>query len=239
MNFIYAVNNQSVLSAAVLESTELDKVLDEPGKVPTVTSTIGPGGAACLLLGKVPASKLRYVPDDQVWMESYNGKYYIGHYLSEPPTEKELARNRQLSGHRVEIEGCGQWLIPIARKFAEGCALPVSLALGAKGEIITESLPEYVGFSMRAEKFYFDTLREWGDLDGDVQMDVEARLKLAMEAITFNYQIGIEEIRMLELIRSTNLRAILEAIIDIPTIIAVNEQMAEAKKKDETADTPG
>lgn len=237
MAFIYAVNGESILSAAVLEKAELGKILGEPGKMQTVSSLIGPGGGQCLLFGNLKACNLRYKPEEQFWMESYNGKYYIGHYLDELPTEKELARSKQLAGHQVELGGGAKWLIPVARKFAEGCALPVSLALGTKGEIISKSLPEYAKFSRRAELFYFDTLKQWGEMEGAEQLDIEARLLLAMDAISFNYQVGLEEIRMLKLIQTTNFSEILEAILDLPTIKAVNKQAAEAKKKGKVADT--
>ncbi len=232
MNFIYAVDNESVLNAAVLERTGLGRVLAEPSKAPAVTSTIGPGGSACLLLGNVKAGQLRYKPDVQQWMKSYNQEYYIGFYLEDPPKPAELARKKQLAGHAVELGGGYEWLIPVARKFAEGSVLPVSLGIGKNGEIVTDELTEYVGFSGRAEKYYRDTLRQWDRIEGCDEMTTDGRIKLAIEAIMLNYHVGIEETFALKLINTANLHEICEAIIDLPTVIEVNKQMQADKKKD-------
>lgn len=236
MNFIYAVNNESVLSAAVLDRCELRNILKDPGKLPAVSSITGPGGR-CVLFGDVPVSSLRYQPEAQQWIESYNKKYYIGLSLESPPVASELARKKQLAGHMVDLGNGEKWLIPVARKFAEGCGLPVSLAIGSKGEIIIDPLPEYAEFSRRAEMYYNDTLRKWDWLDGECEMDGRHIMLLAIEAIMWNYHLSFEEIRLLALITSKNLHPICEATIDRPTVEEVAKQILMDKKKIEAATT--
>lgn len=232
MNFIYAIKNTSVLSGAVLEKTGLGRVFDEPGKVQTTTSTEGPGGKPCLLCGNVPPRSLRFKPDEQKWTDGNDGQYYVGFYVDDPPKPAGLARKNQLAGHEIELGDGNKWLIPVARKFAEGSVLPVALGIGANGQIITDELEEFAGFSGRAEKYYRDFLKWLGDIEGCNETDTAFRIKLALEALTTNYQLGCEEPFAMKLITSKNLTAILEAIIDVPTIVEVTRQAAEDKKKE-------
>lgn len=237
MNFIYAVNNESVLSAAVLERTGLGGILKNPGEMPAVSSIAGPGGGRCVLFGDMAVKDIRFLPDKQKWLKSYNEKYHVGYYLDSPPSAAELARKKQLAGHKVELGDGKDWLIPVARKFAEGSVLPLALGIGAKGEIIVDELEEYIGFSGRAARYYRETLRQALRIEVE-PMEIDDQIKLAIEAIMLNYHISIQETFILKLINSVNMSEICGAVIDTPSINAVAKQMAEDKKKVDPANTP-
>lgn len=235
MNFLYAVNNASVLSAEVVKKTGLGDILADISKVSAVTSTIGPGGDRCLLFGNIKAAAMRFKPEEQQWVESFNKEYWVGFYIEDPPATEDLAKETQLSGHEVKLGNDGLWLIPVARKFAEGAIMPLTLGIGSKGEIITKTIAEYIGFSGRAEKYYHETMREVFELNFDKQITTEEKVELAFESIMLNYHVGFEEIFALDLINTLNLREVCEAVIDVPTLNEVTAQMAVDKKKTVTA----
>lgn len=236
MNFLYAVDNVAVLSKEVAAKTGLGDTLRDITKVSAVTSTIGPGGCRCLLFGDVKAAAMRFKPDEQEWMQSFNKNYWVGFYLEDPPTALDLAKKTQLSGHLVTLGNKGQWLIPVARKFAEGAIMPLTLGIGSNGEIITKTLSEYIGFSGRAEKYYLETMREVFDFKIDNMIEDKDKVKLAFEAIMLNYHLSFEEIFALDLINTLNLREVCEAVIDIPTVNEVTKQMNRDEKKKDHVD---
>ena len=82
-------------------------------------------------------------------------------------------------------------------------------------------------------------MREVFDLKIEKLMSDNDKVKLAFESIMINYHVGFEEIFALDLINTSNLRKVCEAVIDVPALNEVAVQIAEDKKKSVVANTSG
>ncbi len=71
---------------------------------------------------------------------------------------------------------------------------------------------------------------------GEVQITDDNQWLLAAEAMGLNYRVGADEINCLQLFTTGNLEKIFGAIVDMPTILAIEKSLADAQKK--TADRP-
>jgi len=243
--FLYAIANVNTVKAADLEGAGLTGIFGQ-SKTPSDKglpycqryTTKGPGGQACSLisLGE-DAGKLHFKPEQQHWQKSMNDKYWLGFYNDDRPTEKDLRRKRQLAGHEIELIDGGKWLIPIARMISRGSTLPQTLILGKNGEVITEELSEYAEFSSRVGQLWEDFQCENKWKEGEPKLTVTERMQLVIEALAWNYHIGADEVNLLKLITTQNISELLAAIIDVPTLIEAAKQMADEKKKGESAVT--
>lgn len=235
--FLYAIPKVSTIGAKQLAKVGLAPVFDKV-KESQRPAGRGPGGGQCTLVCIGGNGKsLFYKPAEQTWQKSHNGKYWVGFYNDDPPTEQGLRRKTQLAGHYVELTDGGKWLVPVARILSGGSRLPQSLILGSNGEVITEPLPQYAGFSSKVEKAWEDFQVENGWKEGELQLSIAERMKLAIEALGWNYHVQTEEVNLLKLITTQNLNGeILAAIIDLPTLVEISKEFKEHKKKDESAD---
>lgn len=235
--FIYAIPNVNTVGAELLANVGLSQLFDR-AKETQRHITRGPGGGQCTLVCIGDNGKsLFYKPAEQTWQKSHNGKYWVGFYNDDPPTEQCLRRKMQLAGHYVELTDGGKWLVPVARILSGGSRLPQSLILGSNGQVTTEALPQYAEFSSKVEKLWEDFQIENGWKEGKLQLSIAERMQLAIEALGWNYHVRTEEVNLLKLITSQNLSGeILAAIIDLPTLIEISKELQQHKKKDESAD---
>jgi len=235
--FLYAIANINTVKAAVLNTAGLTGIF---GQMPYCQryTTKGPGGQACSLISLGEAGdKLHFKPEQQHWQKSMNGKYQLGFYNDDRPTERDLQRKRQMAGHEVELADGGKWLVPIARMFSGGSTLPQSLILGKNGEVITEELSEYAEFSSRVGQLWEDFQCENKWKEGNPKLTATERIQLAIEALAWNYHTEADEVNLLKLITTQNISEILTAIIDIPTLMEAAKQMEDEKKKEADAGT--
>ncbi|MDD5327415.1 MAG: hypothetical protein PHY02_06325 [Phycisphaerae bacterium] len=190
----------------------------------------GPGGmkGALICIGS-DVSQLYYKPNEQTWQQSLNGKYWVGIINNSVPGEQFLRRYKQLNGHEVELKG-EKWLIPLARMFPEGTMLPQTLLIGAGGKVIKETIPQYAEFSRKAETLWEDIQKILGWMEGERKLTEEEKMGLVVDAMAFNYHVAAEEINALKLITTANLFEIYGAIVDLPTIKLLGEEIAAQKK---------
>ena len=232
MNFIYAVSGCPVLSAEVLKDAGLYGIIKDPAKITQRGSEIGPAGGKCILFwAEGPADKLVFKPELQVWNKSNNGKFQIGYYTDSPPTEKELARKDQIDGHFVENEDGQKWRIPMARIFPAGTRLPETLLLGPDNKVYTKPIAKYAEFSRRAEVLWEDFKKQLGWVEGEQELDYSDEMLLVIEALSFNYHVGVDEINAMELLNTKNFEKIIHAIVDVPTLNTKLKEMSPGKKK--------
>ena len=229
--FIYAIENVKMVGSLQLEEAGLTSIFSEV-EISQRYSTAGPGGGECVLLMRAGEdTKLLYFkPKEQHWDRSLNEKYWLGFYEKNRPTPEILARENQINGHEVELNG-QKWRLPLARMFPEGTMLPETLLLGRDGKIIKESIPRYAEFSRKAETLWEDLQKILGWMEGKRKLTEEEKWSLIVEALSFNYHVGPDEINALKLISTANLINIYGAIVDLPSIISMGEEMAEARKK--------
>lgn len=231
-DFIYAIENVKTVTARQLEDAGLAGIF---GKVEISQrySTAGPGGECVLFASADIDVKLLHFsirspkdkPDEQTWKKGINGKYHIGFYNGSPPTERILQRKKQLAGHEVELADGNKWLVPVARIITGKSALPQSLILGKNGEVFTEALPKYTQFSSKVEKLWEDFSSEIEGEKKQPKLTFKEQLQLAVEALAFNYRVGMDEVNILKLFTTQNFGEVLAAIIDIPTLMKAEDAM--------------
>jgi len=225
--FTYAIKTKGQVTAKTLKGAGLDKII---GMAPTRCAiTRGPWGNGpghLITFGK-GFPKL----EQTNWNKSVNGKFWIGY--NELPTELELRRKSQLPGHNVNINN-QQWTIPVARMAGGYSALPIQKILDSDYNVIdTKTLSEYRDFAELSESLWTDFCSETKAAaekrDYEWEISEPERMKIIVMALNYNYHVGIDEINALGLLDNITIKEIQYAVIDIPTLMAVSEDL---KKKE-------
>ena len=237
--FIYAIPQVTAVSSGLVKRIGLDEVLQDtdPSQHKFRQIGKGPEGQAGVLFMVTENTKLlHYKPDEQTWDKSRNGKYWIGFYNKDKPTELILRRPRQLAGHDVELQDGSKWLIPIARIITGVSTLPQSLFIDSQDEITTRPLQQYTAFTDRVDELWDDFRAEIDPKSGkEPNLSTADRMHLAAEALSWNYHVSLNEINMLGLITTQNLIEIMSAIIDVTTLIEEAKHSAKQKKNEKSS----
>jgi hypothetical protein len=195
------------------------------------------------------APECRYRAVEQEWRECDGGKYWVGWEIQRKPRPGDLIRKEQIDGHWVGLADEQEWLVPIARLFWGGTALPQQLILGPGGKVVQEAMPRFAALSADAAKvwakFSYERLSQddsgekdaANDSDAPV-LDVEEGWRIAVSCLALNYHVGPWEVSALRLLTSQNYTKVLQALIDIPTLVDVSMKMAAASKKNGSAFIP-
>jgi hypothetical protein len=178
--------------------------------------------------------RLRYAPDEQEWLEGAG--FWVGRWKAEIIGPADLIRRKPLDGHFLELADGAEWLCPVARSHViEGGAvrwrhkLPRRVGLGADRKWLPgEVLPRY--------RRLWDLALAWWDarlvsaqananVGETIRFDFDGLYGAAAECLAANYRLGPDEISMLGLFDSDSARKILDALIDLPTITALREEL--------------
>jgi len=137
-----------------------------------------------------------------------------------------------IGGHEVELEDKHKWLVPCARVFSRGSLLPEALVLGPDGEIVREALPKFAELSNKAERVWkwFAKTHNISEEDVEPLTDVEG-YEIVTTALGTNYRIGKKEISVLKIITTHNGVHVLQALIDVPTLIELSDGVSDVSKK--------
>lgn len=222
-------------SKEVLEECGLDYVSEDlAGHVGTNKGPDG-GIGVVISLSLSPGAKdgmIGHYPDAQKWTKCNSGKFWIGTQNDSPPTPKDLQRKELLESHPVKLLDNNDWMVPIARKFDSGMALPESLSLTSEGKVVFEILPKYISFSKRGEDVFNDFYSSFMAGGDERRITTwEEELDIATEALALNYKVSKWELAAFKLISTQNISSIFMAIIDGPTVAKVALTNLEAKKK--------
>jgi len=194
----------------------------------------GPDTASGLMIASTihtDSATLGYYPDKQTWQRCQEGAFWLGWYTDHPPGPSDLARERQIDGHWVRLADGQRWLVPVARRFPVGTALPQVLYLSETGELIGDVEPAYVGFGQRAETLWEQFMAyHTGELTED-EVSIRDFWDFAVEALSLNYRVGQWEVSALRLLSTNLLHEVCGAIIDVPTLLKVAEAQTRAEKK--------
>ncbi|MBN1126922.1 MAG: hypothetical protein JXA82_18110 [Sedimentisphaerales bacterium] len=236
MRFLYFIPNMQTVTAEVLKDTGLSQILEEP--ICQRSPTLGPEHAMGVLLSMNRSRDVIFDPNRQRWTPSIDKTYWIGLDNETPPAPHELAREEMLAGHKVILGDGNEWLVPVARQVSGGCALPRSLSIGADGQAVTGAvIGKLASFWKQVEALWDDTLILLDMREGEPALTLTDRLKLAVQALSLNYRVTLDEVVLLGLLDTDSLQKVLDAVIDWPTLIEVGKRMAEDKKKDNPAVT--
>lgn len=206
----------------------------------------GPDGDAGVYLGDDTAL-MRIGTGQERWRKIPGSEAWVGRFLCDekglnhkPPGPTDLARKTQLAGHLVKLADGQEWLAPVARGWTEEAgelrwyhALPQRLELDKEGQWSPGAvLSEYTHLWDLANRWN-DTLAaayteedEPSEADedepGEKQIEFQELVTGAITALAVNYRIGLAEAELLglftfELCTSKEARAVLNALIDLPT----------------------
>lgn len=202
-----------------------------------------------MVVGMGPAEDVIFDGNGQVWeripgaldgdrtLNDNDTGYWIGYWHNRKPVPEDLQRAEMISGHEVVLADGHRWLVPVARSFAPGTALPQYMTLGPDGKIVYEVREEYRALFDRADVLASEVYRPRPEeelKDGiAVTVAPEERFLLALEALAVNYRLAVPEVNALRLFDTAALQRILDALIDFPSFIELAAQFAE---KEERAD---
>lgn len=210
----------------------------------------GPGGAQGIVFEVKPANgnetKVGYYPDEQTWAsfisfqsaKPADAGAWFGFYNNDPPRPNELERAQQNPGHRVLMCDRNEWTIPAATY------LPRRLKLKPEGGVEFFLSETFQHLQTEVDALWRDYQRDIGivkPVDADEEkrfqeehLNEEGQLRLAYAFLALNYRVAPAEINALGLFDDTSLTRTLEAILDVPTFLAM-AQAGDAKKNE----TPG
>jgi len=247
---LYFVDGVQSVDRAKLDEVGIGATIQD-AKFAARGATTGPGGNPGVTVGTIAVGRngrekhIGYFPEKQEWEKAKSGDYWIGKFIEDPPRPEDLLRKEAIDGHNVELFDGNRWIIPIARKIPIGSVLPRAMVLGPNGELVMEALPRYTKLSKMTERIWdswsADARRAMVDeeeVESDDPITVEFGWEIAIEALGLNYLVGPEEISFLRLITTANIKMILGALIDLPTMIEVGAaHMEEATSKKNDANT--
>lgn len=225
MSLLYYVPGVRVATADVLSERGISALAGV--HVSSVAVTRGPGdngpGVVCAAQG---ASRPGFYPDSQVWHPCDDGNWMVGWDASTTPKPASLARVEQIAGHLVTLGDDQDWLVPVARSFPIGTALPEALVIGPNGELVSEPLPKFAQISQSAERVWeaFMAASEREGVDDGIQddrdLEVADAFDIATQALALNYHVSKWELSALRLMTTDTMWGVLRALIDFPAIEA-------------------
>lgn len=205
----------------------------------------GPGGSpGAVVFLSFPTSPregrplVGYYPKKQTWHSAGSPGVFVGYETDNPPNPEDLARPEMIDGHFVRLADGKDWLVPTARIFPQGSRLPKALILGPGGELISESLPRYASISRQADRVWAEFERSIDGNDpaeSEKPLTVQDQFDIAIEALSINYRLSKWEASALRLLTTDNVVKIIQALIDVPTLIEVAKAHTEALKKKDLA----
>jgi hypothetical protein len=231
--FLYWLPGREALNDDLLARLGLSNVLPAAATLSHRGCERGPDGGEGNVVG-LPAppgcseAPFGYYPADQVWRRC--GAWWLGMTKGAQPGPDDLARPQQLRGHVVKLAEGHAWHVPAAVRCdlqtgSRAVSLPQALDLDDDGKWFARPLPRFTFFSQQVElawDFYAKRLA-----DPNAEIDPDLWLSLAVEALALNYYVGKWELACLGALSTALVHQVIEAVLDVPTMIAA----AEARKK--------
>lgn len=253
--FLYFVPGLKGLSPTDRLAVGLDEVLaGTPLAVGQLTGG-GPDGQAGVVAavdadadhadGEQP--EVAYRASAQTWERAPNGKFWIGIETAKPPRPVDLQRPTILPGYWCAMQDGSRWIVPVARHFDAGTALPSSLYLGDNGQVVTGAvLARFAALSAAAERAWGVFRAEMGLLDKDEKPPRELSERdswdIAIEAIRTNYRVGHAEASFLgkrgAFLTTEAIAWVLRALFDWQGWAEAETARQEAERKKASAATP-
>lgn len=239
--FLYFLPDVQAAGLEVIERFGLTDRLP-PGSTTWVGITgAGPEGKRGVMVAYQPPGehvRLGYYADEQCWHRAPRADYLVGWWTEDPPTPTGLQRIDGLAGHAVQLGDEQEWIVPVAVLCEGGNNLEQALTLGDAGELVANVAGKHAriwehALRVRDNAFIGMGLRERGDVP---ELTEREEWDYAVEALALNYRVGAPEVSLLHLLTTTTMRAVLMAVVDVPTMQRIGEALLASEKK--TATTP-
>jgi hypothetical protein len=240
MSFLYFIPSGQNFGQGLLKEVGMDYLTaDKMRQVSMLNS--GPEDQAGILCAdnRLSAKDLFYRPAEQKWEKSINGKFWIGYWLDNPPTESNLRRPVLVNHYKVTLNNGQAWAVPVVRLYSGKTVLDETVTLDGAGNIKYKTQKRYEALCERVNSLWGDIAIETGQSPGPFKLDDKARYELATEVMQLNYNIGPQEISMMELFTKNNLSEIFRAVLDIPYLEKALELLDQEVKKKLEPITPG
>lgn len=175
--------------------------------------------------------EIGYYPDKQVWCKTGGGA--VGMYQAVEITPLMLARDKQLPGLWVELEG-SSWRVPVARQ-------PTIEDGEVRWSIDLPRSLEYVGTGwtygpvVRRYQYLFEIANRWmtarfetensPDGQNQVDMTVNEAIDMAAAALGANYRVSQVELSMLGVLTQFNWATVLDALVDMERLATLLDSL--------------
>lgn len=206
----------------------------------------GPGKKAGVVVGnpnRTPVNMIGYYPKDQEWMKIPGREVWVAARKGNYPMPEELLRgeDERLPGHEVRLADGNDWVVPLAREYAEGKerigwhrALPHVLSLDEEGHWVVGGVEKRFQQLWDVAERWMDTVRtakvegagvkgEKGEkgtkAEGDgekVTFSFQDVNTVAVQVLQTNYRIGNTEAALLGLFTTESAVKVLNALVDGP-----------------------
>jgi hypothetical protein len=194
----------------------------------------GPAGKDGFMLG----CRRRWQPGQlyfeaaQIWTPHPSGQYFVGYWPDQVPGPGDLAREKQLDGHTIELADDRQWQVPLARGIHDdstpeqlrlpwSCNLPQRAAIDADGNWVDQGpLPRYVAL-WELVCGWNDFRRGFSDDPGHEALAehwamFKTRFDAAVQVLQANYVVGPVELSLLGALTKQHAKDVLDLAIDQP-----------------------
>jgi len=235
--FLYFIpDREAGLSADGLRAAGLGYALDGAVHQQHLLSG-GPNGRGGIVLADAEhcdPARVRYVAEDQEWIES--GTNWIGRWKDDKIGPDDLARVKTVPGHYVELADGNPWLCPAARLHAIEAGAVRWRHVLPRGVVRGPDKKWQAGAVVPRYRRLWEIGLAWWDVRmaalppdakvGDtITFDFDGSNESAVECLAANYRIGPEEVSLLGIFDSDSARSILDALIDLPTVIALTNEL--------------
>lgn len=243
MSFLYYIpRGRSNVTLEQVRTLGLGYAIDTDRGLVRCECANGPDGNGGVVVGFAKAGTeviVRYKPKEQSWRQlpsppnapSGGLPCWVGMYAQQRPEPGGLMRSQPLAGHGVTLGDGADWIVPVARGAIEEDgelrwyhALPRVTTLDESGDWIEGDVAvEYAELWSIASRWW-DALQNavqtpMGDDTIRVEFDFQGANDAAVRVLQTNYRLGRVEIAMLGLFRTGSAREILNASVDMPTIL--------------------
>jgi len=167
---------------------------------------------------------------------------WVGRTLDEPLRPADVARNKQLDGHLVDLADGQQWLAPVARGLAEMdgelvayTALPRLTGVDDEGQWIQGELVRRYARLWEVAAAWWDAIMGAEQTEeGTLEFDFAGRNDAAVVVLATNYRLQKAEIALLGLFDQNSAAELLWAAVDWPTM----KEWTAKKKAEQTEAAP-
>lgn len=239
--FLYFIESQAVMNEAYLKVLGFEDMYGKDlSSFTRCGANKGPGGAGGSVismphkLSKSKQPKAGYYPENQKWVKHPEKNYWIGIEKGNTPKPRDLESKELIAGYPQELEDGNEWIIPMARSI-EGSILPEVMALGPKGEMVRNVIPQFIEFSKKAERAW-DMLVQDDDEKTNILKSIlqdDEAIDIGIDAICLNYNLDKIHVLLLEIISTRNIKRILESIVDAPSFIILGKAYNARQENDE------
>ena len=173
-------------------------------------------------------------PTEQEWIELSG--YSIGRWKNETIAPADLLRRKPLDGHLVELADGHKWVCPIARGHINQAGairwqhrLPCGVNLGKDRKWHPAGVvPRYRRLWQICEAWWNATIASAvsaGEVGETITFDFDGSYAAACECLAANYRLGPDEASLLDLFDSDSARHILDALVDMPGLVALSKEL--------------